>query len=273
MRTSTVISLSQTDFSALTYDKNFENSIKKIAKLGFCGVELALADPAEIDQIKLADLIDSLGLKVPAIGTGQSYLRDGLSFMDPRERIREKAQERVKKYVDFAERFGAQVIVGLIRGRIPNECADKKTARKWCADCITYVADYASDYGIDLTIEPINRYETNIINTAVQCIKFIKELDRENVGLLLDTFHMNIEERSIFETIRKSKNYLTHVHFADSNRLAPGCGHLDFEKIVETLREIGYNGFISAEILPLPDPAKSQELTIEFFKKTLRISI
>ncbi len=81
----------------------------------------------------------------------------------------------------------------------------------------------------------------------------IEKLDRKNVGLLLDTFHMNIEEPSIVESIRMSKDHLFHFHIADSNRWYPGAGHIGFGKILEILTQISYQGFISAEILPLPD--------------------
>jgi len=116
---------------------------------------------------------------------------------------------------------------------------------------------------VRLTLEPVNRYESNFINTLQEGAEFIDRIGVSNIGLLADTFHMNIEEVSIYESIRQSKNYITHVHFADSNRWAPGYGHLDFQKIVETLKEINYQGYISAEILPLPDQDSAAEMTIK----------
>ena len=82
-----------------------------------------------------------------------------------------------------------------------------------------------------------------------------------NLGLLADTFHMNIEEVSIEDSLIQAKDYLTHVHFADSNRWAPGCGHLDFRKVIETLKKIDYQDYVSAEILPLPDSDSCALLT------------
>jgi len=87
------------------------------------------------------------------------------------------------------------------------------------------------------------------------------------MGMLIDTFHMNIEEVSIYESIIKAKDYITHVHLADSNRWAPGSGHLDFAKIIKTLEEINYKGYLSAEILPLPDADRAARLTVEHLKK------
>ncbi|MCJ7647908.1 MAG: sugar phosphate isomerase/epimerase, partial [Candidatus Lokiarchaeota archaeon] len=122
-------------------------------------------------------------------------------------------------------------------------------------------------YNIRLTLEPVNRYESNFINTLNEGIEFIKRVGASNLGLLADTFHMNIEEVSIYDSIIQAKDYITHVHFADSNRWAPGCGHLDFVKIVQTLKKIGYQGYVSAEILPLPDPDSCARITAETLDK------
>ena len=127
--------------------------------------------------------------------------------------------------------------------------------------------EFAKKYNIELTLEPVNRYESNFINTLNEGIEFIKRVSVSNLGILADTFHMNIEEVSIYDSIIQAKDYITHVHFADSNRWAPGCGHLDFAKIVQTLKKIGYQGYISAEILPLPDPDSCARFTAETLSK------
>ncbi|MBI4232479.1 sugar phosphate isomerase/epimerase [Candidatus Peregrinibacteria bacterium] len=115
-------------------------------------------------------------------------------------------------------------------------------------------------------IEPVNRYEDGFIHSADYAIDLIKRISHENIGLLLDTFHMNIEERDICKSIINSRNYLWHVHIADSNRWTPGQGHLGFKRVIETLQDIHYNGYLSAEILPpMPYPAKAMQLTIQTF--------
>jgi len=127
--------------------------------------------------------------------------------------------------------------------------------------------EFAKEYNIRLTLGPVNRYESNFINTLNEGVEFIIRVGASNLGLLADTFHMNIEEVSIYDSLIQAKDYITHVHFADSNRWAPGCGHLDFSKIVQTLKKIGYQGFISAEILPFPDPDNCALLTAETLDK------
>jgi sugar phosphate isomerase/epimerase len=120
---------------------------------------------------------------------------------------------------------------------------------------------------VKLAIEPINRYETNIINTVESGIEKVKMANMENVGLLLDTFHMNIEEPSIVQSILKAKEHTFHFHVADSNRWYPGAGHINFSEVLDTLEKIEYKRFVTAEILPLPDPDTSAIKAIEHMRK------
>ena len=106
---------------------------------------------------------------------------------------------------------------------------------------------FAKDRGIDLLIEPLNRYSTPICTTSTDAIYLIKSIAQENVGLLLDTFHMNIEEDSIEYSIKKSKGLLKHIHLADNNRKMPGFAHISFREIINALRELEFDGFMSFE--------------------------
>ena len=256
MKTSFVVSLQQTSFKALATGK-FDGNLRLLKDLGYDGVELAVADPSEIDQQKIFQLIDDHGLEVPAIGTGQAYLRDGLSIIDSRER----AIERIKSHIEFARLFNAIVIIGLIRGKINGKM---NKAESTFIDCMQKCADYAPE--TRFAIEPLNRYETDFINNVEEAMKILKLIDARNVGILIDTFHMNIEEVSIIKSIESSSSLLFHVHVADSNRKAPGFGHLNFDEMFSTLKKVGYKGFVSAEILPLPSVEKAAEQTIKLLK-------
>lgn len=262
MKKSIVVSTQQTKFSALAYQKDLKKIINKVAELGFDGAELAVRDPKSLDTEKVVQIVKESGLEVPAIGTGQAWGDEGLSFSDPNEMVRKMAVDRIIEQIKFASLFNSQVIIGLIRGII-KEGITRKEAEEWTISCLRECAEFAQDKKITLTLEPVNRYESNLINTIQDGIDFIKRVGVPGVGLLVDTFHMNIEEVSIYDSIIKAKNDLTHVHFADSNRWAPGCGHLDFRKVVETLKNIDYTGYVSAEILPLPDQEAAAEMTIK----------
>ena len=104
-----------------------------------------------------------------------------------------------------------------------------------------------------MLLEPINRYETNVINTVEQGLEFIERTGLGSLKLLPDTFHMNIEERSLENSIRMAGDKLGSLHLADSNRWAPGMGHLDFKGVLSALQEIGYQGPLGVEVLPEPD--------------------
>ena len=266
MKKSIVVSTSSTKFSALAFKENLKESIKKVANLGFDGAELAVRNPKDLKIDDVIKIIKENNLEVPAIGTGQAYGEEGLSFSDPDEVVRKTAVERINDQIVFASNFNAQVIIGLIRGKI-EDGVNKVEAEEWTIDCLRKCTEFAKEYNIRLTLEPVNRYESNFINTLNEGIEFIKRVGVTNLGLLADTFHMNIEEVSIYDSIVQVKDYITHVHFADSNRWAPGCGHLDFAKIVQTLKKIGYQGYVSAEILPFPDSDTAARITAETLNK------
>lgn len=266
MKKSIVITTPGARFSAVVFRENFDESIRKVAKLGYEGVELAIRDPEMVNVRSIKKTVDTYRLQVPAVGTGQAYGEEGLSFSSPDKQIRERAVARMKKHIEFSSQLGAQVIIGLIRGRI-EENVNAKLAKRWVLDTMRECGKVAEESGIKLTLEPLNRYETNIINTVEEAIQFIEKSECQNVGLLVDTFHMNIEEASICKSIERARDYLTHVHIADSNRWAPGWGHIDFAEILNTLKKIEYRGYVSAEILPLPDPEAAARQTTEYLKE------
>ncbi|MGE5582273.1 MAG: 5-keto-L-gluconate epimerase [Bacillota bacterium] len=261
-----VVSTSGTKFSALAFKENIKDSIAKVAALGFDAVELAVRDPNLINFEELNEILRGFNLPVPAIGTGQAYGEEGLSFTNSNPAVRKKAVQRIKDQMDFSNKLcKPQVIIGLIRGTV-EPGMDRELAEGHFIECMQECADYRRE--IILTLEPINRYETNLYNDTTSMIEVINKIGRRNVKMLFDTFHMNIEEPDMIKAIHSSKDYISHVHFADSNRWAPGCGHIDFKEIIAALREINYHEAVSAEILPKPTPDDSARLTMDFFKKS-----
>lgn len=267
MKLSIVLSTQPASFSALAYKGNIEENMKRIKELGYDGVELAVRDPNELDVEHLKSLLVKNNLPVPAIGTGQAFGEEGLSFTHPESTIRKKAVSRIKDQIIFAKKFDAVVIIGLVRGMVSKE-QDEKDVRKHMLVAFDECASF--DENVKIVIEPINRYETNLLNTVSETLEFINELGKPNVGLLLDTFHMNIEEPDILESIKLAKDKVFHFHVADSNRWHPGAGHINFYEIYETLQQIGYRGFISAEILPMPDSDSAAVNNIAHLKKVFR---
>jgi sugar phosphate isomerase/epimerase len=121
--------------------------------------------------------------------------------------------------------------------------------------------------GVRFALEPLNRYETDLIHTVADGLDLIERVGADNLGLLLDTFHMNIEEPVIEDSIRACGDRIFHFHVADSNRWYPGAGHLDFKSILDTLFATGYQGYVSGEFMPLPDADTSAERSIAYLRQ------
>jgi sugar phosphate isomerase/epimerase len=179
---------------------------------------------------------------------------------------RTKAIEVFKGLVEVAAEFGAMVNVGRVRG-IVEEGETLEIAESRFYNVIKEISDYAAKFGVKLILEPVNRYEINFINTLDQGVELIHKMGIKNIGLMPDLFHMNIEDVSIEGALIKHAKYIDYMHFADSNRLAPGWGHLDFESIIIALKEAHFDGWITVEILPEPDPDSAARQAITYLRK------
>ncbi|MFH0881931.1 MAG: 5-keto-L-gluconate epimerase [bacterium] len=263
MKLSIVLSTQPAAFSALAYKGQLAENVAKIAGLGYDGVEIAVRDPGLLNVPELVNIAGKNGLVIPAIGTGQAFGEEGISFIHPDPVVRRKAITRIKAQMDLAAELNALVIIGLIRG-IRGRDISVKDAEARCIEALRDCADYKPD--VQMVIEPINRYESDFLNTVDESLRFLDFVKRDSAGLLLDTFHMNIEEPSPLQSIHTAGERIFHFHIADSNRWHPGAGHLDFSEIVTTLEGTGYNGFLSAEILPLPDSDTAAAKTIAYMR-------
>jgi 5-keto-L-gluconate epimerase len=266
MKLSIVLSTQQAQFQAATFKGDLETNLAHIASLGYDGVELAIRDPKLVDLKHLDELIRRYNLKVPAIGTGQAWGEEGLSFTDPAPSVRREAIERIKSHIPVASQFGAIIIIGLIRG-IVKPGVDPAQAMEWLIEALCECSEAARPDGIRLALEPINRYETTLINNSTQGLELIEHVGANNFGLLLDTFHMNIEEPLIEESIRACGKNIFHFHVADSNRWYPGAGHLDFKSILDTLFATGYDGWVSGEFIPKPDAETAARESIAYLQQ------
>ncbi len=139
---------------------------------------------------------------------------------------------------------------------------DSAQAMDWLVEALRECSEAARPQSVRLALEPINRYETTLVNTVVQGLDLIERVGADNFGLLLDTFHMNIEEPNIEASIRACGKRVFHFHVADSNRWYPGAGHLDFRSLLTALFATGYRGFVSGEFIPQPDAITSAQESI-----------
>lgn len=219
-------------------------SLDRAQAAGYEVVELAITDPTKLDSRELKSQICQRGLAAVAFTTGQAAWKEGLSLSSPDAKVRERAIARVLSHAMVAEELGAVVIIGLLRGKD----GDLSLLCESLKECVKAYPR------VRFALEPLNRYETALINTVSEALKLVEKVGAENLGLLFDAFHANIEERSLEEAIKLSNERLFHVHLADSNRWIPGFGHLRFPRLWEALEKVGYKGALIFECFPRPSP-------------------
>jgi sugar phosphate isomerase/epimerase len=238
-------------------------SIDRSAQLGFHGVELALRDASQVDVRRIDNHLRTTGLEIPCISSGQVFAADHLYFTHPDAEVRKTAVERIIGFIRLAAHFRAKVNTGRVRGFIQDGEAIETATRRYL-DCLNWCADVAEPLGVDLIIEPVNRYEVNFVNTCAEAMAIIQQAKRPCIKLMPDLFHMNIEESSFRGSLESAQHHIGYMHIADSNRLAPGWGHIPFEEVFQILSDIGYDGYLTIEILPVPDPGSAALQAAEY---------
>jgi len=248
------------------YWDDLEAGMQKAATLGFDAVELFTASTDAIAPDKLTALSEQYNLAIAAVGTGAGKVMHGLTLTDPDPAVRAKARQFIQDMIEFGAQVQAPAIIGSMQGNAA-PTASRQQALDWLAEGLNQLGDYAERQGVPLIYEPLNRYETNLINRLDDGVAMLTTLATRNVRLLADLFHMNMEEASLPDSIRSAGTAIGHVHFADSNRRPVGFGHTEMNGIVEALTEIGYGGYISAEAFPWPDPDAAAEQTIRAYQQ------
>ena len=247
----------------------FEEKLEKAAALGYNGVELMTVDPAALDAAALGASVENVGLGVAAVGSGAVALIGKLTLLNADPAVSQAAWDRLKAMIDFAAGVESPLVtIGSFRGWL-KWIGGGEAARSQLVTLLYQGAEFAKLRGVRLAIEPLNRYESDVVANADDGLALIRQVSHPAFGLLLDTYHMNIEEADIIDSLRRALTAckLWHVHLGDSNRLAPGCGHLDFGDIVAELQAGGYHGYLSAELLAEPDPDTAARLTIEHMRR------
>ncbi|MGI6298443.1 MAG: TIM barrel protein [Saccharofermentanales bacterium] len=269
MRISVAIAQDNASPSAFVVWRGFASSMQKAADLGFDGVELALRQKEDIDTAEVSRLLKEFGLEVSCISTGQVFADLGLSLTNPSAEIRKRTIAVLNGLVDIAADFSQMVNLGRVRGSVmPGQTREE--AEKLFLDGYQEIVTYAGRQGVTIILEPVNRYEINFINNLDQGSELLDKLPSgQLIGLMPDVFHMNIEDDRIGDSFRRNKKYVKYIHLADSNRWAPGWGHLDFDEVFEALKDINYTGWTSVEILPFPDPDSAARQAITHLRPWL----
>jgi sugar phosphate isomerase/epimerase len=267
-----------------TVEEELDKVLERLVHQGYDAVEM-FGEPDEVDLKRLNQTFRSFDIPVCGItGMWGSVSKKGRNrkLLSLDADIVEHSERYVKRCIKMCDSLG---------GSETNLClfADDKSSAfdrnhvevrrdekerlilKRALPTLIKLTRFAKDYGIQLLLEPLNRYNTPFCTTAEDAVSIANHLNEDNFGVLLDTFHMNIEEDSIHIAIVKSRGLLRHMHFADNNRKMPGVAHIDFRSVIKSLGNIGYDKCVSFEPnLPSRAYEDSTRRGLEFVKTIVR---
>jgi 5-keto-L-gluconate epimerase len=221
--------------------------MERLAALGYQGVELVATHPLGYAVEDLAALARSHRLPVVSLLSGWSYANEGLCLSSPDAAIRARAVERLIGYVGLAGRLGAIVVVGLMQGLRTDE-PDERKANARIEECLRQVARVAEQPRVPVVIEPVNHLQVGFNHTAGEAAALVRRINSPALGYMLDTIHMNIEERSVLGTIREHGSRIRHFHLCETNGGPFGTGNLDFAGVIAALKDAAYGHFVSVKI-------------------------
>jgi len=242
-----------------------EASARKAAvsakKAGYDYIEMLMIEPDKIDVAMTKAVLSEYGL----FATASLGLSPETDVTSTNPSIVKKGDELLRKVVDKLHAIGSTELCGVIYcslGKYPGPASAENRANSISA--VTRLADYAADKGININLEVVNRYETNIMNTGKEGLKFLEAVNRPNAYLHLDTYHMNIEEDGMSQAVLDAGDALGYVHIGESHRGYLGSGNVDFDTFFSALKKINYSGPITFESFSsvVVDPALSNALCI-----------
>ena len=230
-----------------TTTANFAEMAAKVKAMGFDMIEVGIEDPAALDYAEARKILDDHGLGMSvtaAMGPDRDFIIDAAA-------IRANAGDYIRHCIDACQSLGASNLAGPIYSAVGRTWAQTPEGRAKDIDTLAAalrpLSAYAADRGVTICIEPLNRFETSFINTVEQVNEVIDAIGHPNCGVLLDTFHMNIEEKSLGDAIRACGHRVKHFHACENDRGAPGSGNVTWGAVRDALGDIGYDGPIVIE--------------------------
>jgi sugar phosphate isomerase/epimerase len=218
-----------------------------LAGLGYGGVELSAFHPMPYPVESVAELARRHGLPVVSLLTGWTYSNEGLCLSSPDPSVRDRAVDRLGTYIDEAATLGSRIVVGLMQGLRSDE-PDERIACGRIAETLGRVARRAEVRGVSVVLEPVNHLQVGFHNSLAEAVALVERVDSPALGFMLDTFHMNIEERSVEDAVRQYAPRARHVHLCETNGGPFGTGGLAFDRVLKRLDEAGYDGWTSIKV-------------------------
>jgi sugar phosphate isomerase/epimerase len=250
--------------------KTLAEKLQKIEKYGFEGIEIWGNDlPQRFKEIKDALSVSRIELSTICSGYGGDLLGSD-------RKIREMAIEGIKERLKLCAELGGVGVITVptfggpkIPDLYPWYADVREIEKKILIEECRILGEFADDFSVYVLLEPLNRYETHLINRLQQAVEICESVGKEHIKIMADFFHMNIEEADIAKSIEDAGSYIMHVHLADSNRLLPGYGHTDFKSGFNALKKINYRNFMALECRIPGDPDIELPKCVKYLKSLI----
>jgi sugar phosphate isomerase/epimerase len=257
------------------FHNDIEEGMRQASELGFDAVELFFPNRDFLSPVRVAELCQRYRLRIAALGSGGGWITKQLTLSAKDASTTRDGIAFIRGLIDWIEEFSKTVpqelrstipvIIGSMQGRHEPDSRAETLSR--FAASLRELAAYALDRNSSILYEPLNRYETNLLNRLADTSAWLESEDLASVKILADLFHMNIEERDIAGALAETMNAIGHIHWADSNRLAMGWGHTDPAPIVKALQDGKYTGYLSGEVFPNPNSYDTASQTIRSIRE------
>lgn len=219
--------------------------LPKLKDAGFDGIELPLIEHPIKSTLQVRRELDRAGLEC----TICAVLPGGFNTIDDDAGVRSKTLGHWKNCIETAAEWGAKIIAGPLYAPVGYLPGRRRTADEWkrAVEAFQELTPALEQHDVTFAIEPLNRYETYFLNTAGDAAKLCAEINHANVGILFDTYHANIEEKSLSSAIKTAGKYLRHFHSCENDRGIPGSGHINWPDVFDGLKVVNYNGWLTIE--------------------------
>jgi sugar phosphate isomerase/epimerase len=222
----------------------FEGDLACMKRAGYDAVELQIVDPAHFDEGRVRRSLDAAGFTMCAFQTGLTYATRGNCLCTPDGAVRRRTIDLLKSFVDLAQRCGSLVVFGSLQGRWSDE-PDRLAGEGRIREAIREIGQCATAQGVVVAIEPVQHGEVGFHNTIAEVAGLVRSSSLPGVRMMVDTFHMNIEEKDMLGPLAAIADLLAHVHLCETNRDVLGTGHWPTAAFLAELDRIGYHGYCS----------------------------
>jgi D-psicose/D-tagatose/L-ribulose 3-epimerase len=227
------------------FDHRSFSLLPRLRAHGFDGFEVPVFEPAKVQAASVRHALAENDLEC----TVCAILPKGMNPTSDDAEVRRRTRQHLADSIKVAADLGSSLVAGPIYSPVGYLPGRRRTSEEWqwAVDCFQSLGETLQANHMTLALEPLNRFETYFLNTSADAIKLCEDINHSSIGVLLDTFHTNIEEKDVAAAFRVTGKRLNHVHACENDRGIPGTGHVDFSGIATALKEIGYEGWITIE--------------------------